>query len=282
MIASAVNMSDRQGFGIRRGRGFSLTELMISIGILAVGMVMVGSLFPAAMQANRRSVNNVLGSIICENGLSIAKARWASLTKEDFQANAGELKGFRDAGVRFDKLEVLADDAVGTPNFLSDLDRAYPVGATKDTSKYGFVLMMRPMDEDGDTKTFEGFQLVATSYRRQLDNSSVICQALLGVLLRDDEEIRSYTEGSLRAGSPVIDRDTGAFSTMTSASPYNGRLDHPMKDVTSFFVVVEVDPNVVDSDPTDPTLHPAQMRFSPAMATMVTRTGLTGNWARQP
>jgi hypothetical protein len=51
---------------------------MISIGILLVGLVMAASLFPAAMVINRRSVRDVLGAIICENGIALAKARFAS------------------------------------------------------------------------------------------------------------------------------------------------------------------------------------------------------------
>lgn len=264
---------------IRRGRGFSLTELMIAIGILAVGMVMAGSLFPAAMQANRRSVANVLGSIICENGLAIAKARWAGLTEADFDdltERGRNLLKFRDPlPNKREVLEVLADDFVTEIDFLSDADRTYPVGDLE--SKYGFVLMMRPMDDDDDVGTWEGYQLVATSYRRQLDNGLVVCKAISGSVI--DDTVTSYSDYSLRAGSPVIDRYSGAFGVMTSAAPYSGKMDRAIEtdeEVEYFFIVVETDPAIGGPD-----LPDAALRFSPAMATMVTRMGLTGDLVRR-
>jgi hypothetical protein len=153
------------------------------------------------------------------------------------------------------------------------------------TSKYGFVLMMRPMDEDSDGDTFEGFQMVATSYRRQLDDGLVMC---IGETNSVYELTVNSPKGNLRPGSPVIDRATGAFSVLSSASPKHGRLERPIAtegEVKSFFVVVEVDPSIVPSEPgavlPDADPHPEQQRFSPAMATMVTRTGLTGEWAKR-
>jgi len=46
---------------------------MISIGVLGVGLGMVMMLFPAAMKEAGRSNENLLGSIICQNGLAMVK-----------------------------------------------------------------------------------------------------------------------------------------------------------------------------------------------------------------
>ena len=55
--------------------GFSLIELLISMGILVVGLVMAGTLFPAAIKQTSRSVDDTIGTIICQNALAVAKAK---------------------------------------------------------------------------------------------------------------------------------------------------------------------------------------------------------------
>ena len=298
MMAPATgNMSNERARGGRVRRGFSLAELMISIGILAVGLTMAGALFPAALHAGRESLKDVLGSIICENGLALAKARWASLTDEEFEADSGALKDFRDVPkrlldgtIRPEPLKVLADDGPDRPNFLTGAELAYPLG--DETSMLGFVLMMRPVDDDKEPKTFEGYQLVATSYRRSLPppfyapgpHGLVVCRPITGNL--SGETVNSYRkegDGLLRAGSPLIERATGSFATITQAqlNGVNGMLDHTFKvegSSSPFFVVVEINP--LETDPN--TGEKLVLRLSPAMATMVTRTGLTGQWVRSP
>ncbi len=281
MAQATINMmSDRNSVGPKVGRrGFSLTELMISIGILAVGLTMAGALFPAAMQANRRSVQDVLGSIICENGLAVAKARWAELTDEEFNADLDALADFRDPYPKRDPpmapkpLKVLVDDGENRPAFLTAADRSYPNGDS--TSRYGFVLLMRPIDEDADPGTFEGYQLVVTSYRRHLLEGLVVCRSLSARVSEDDAN--SYDSGGLHVGSPMIEIETGAFATLTQANTLGtiGRLDRPLVfeegfNPQRFIVVVEQDPNAGN----------AEVRLSPALATMVTRTGLTGDMDR--
>jgi len=289
MAPATANMSNQRGCGGRARRGFSLTELMISIGILAVGLTMAGALFPAALQASRESLKDVLGSIICENGLAIAKARWASLTDDEFLADGSALTKFRDATIRGEELMVLADDGDDHPNFLTSAELAYPLG--DETSKLGFVLMMRPLDDDNDPGTFEGYQLVATSYRRSLpppfyapdSHGLVVCESISGSL--SGELVNSYREddGLLRGGSPIIERGSGSFATVTQAqlSGFRGMLDHAFEveaDAPSFFVVVEKSP--LEMDPV--TNEILVLRLSPALATMVTRMGLTGQWIRSP
>ena len=58
-----------------RREGFSLTEVLLALSILGIGLAMVMAVFPAAIEESRNSVENVLGTIICENGLSICKVR---------------------------------------------------------------------------------------------------------------------------------------------------------------------------------------------------------------
>ncbi len=55
--------------------GFTLTELLIALGILAVGVSMAASLFPTAIQFRQASVNDSLGTLICRNALAIVQAK---------------------------------------------------------------------------------------------------------------------------------------------------------------------------------------------------------------
>jgi len=289
MAPATDNMSNQRGRRERARRAFSLAELMISIGILAVGLTMAGALFPAALQASRESLKDVLGSIICENGLAVAKARWASLTDDEFLADGGALAKFRDATIRQEELKVLADDGDDHPDFLTSAELVYPLG--DETSMLGFVLMMRPLDDDDDMGTFEGYQLVATSYRRSLPppfyasgpHGLVVCRTISGSV--SGGMVNSYRagDGLLRSGSPIIERASGAFATVTQAqlNGFRGMLDHTFEveaAAPSFFVVVEENPLETDPD----TGENLVLRLSPALATMVTRTGLTGQWVRSP
>ncbi len=278
MVQSTSNTSHRRK---TKGRGFSLTELMIALGILAIGLVMVGALFPAAMEANRRSMQNVLGSIICENGMATVKARWAALGTEAFElSNMAGLSGFRDLNGRGQDpkmLEVLADDDPETTTaFLLPADRAY----YGDPDKYGFVVMMRPIDEDRDAQTFEGFQFVVTSFRRQDPNGLVVCRSL-GPNISQEQVFNGG--GNLRMGSPLIDRETGIYGTLEKATTDGGtgEMDRGFDDdavVTSAYVIVELNPNEF----VDGTSDMEHQLVSPAMATMVTRTGLTGGDWKDP
>jgi len=55
-----------------KNKAFTLAEILVALGILAIGMSMVASVFMAAMQFNMRSRNSVLGRIICENAMVVA------------------------------------------------------------------------------------------------------------------------------------------------------------------------------------------------------------------
>lgn len=62
----------------KRGRGFSLVEVLLAIGIMGVGLAMVAAVFPVAMKETQDSSNTSLGTIICSNGLATAKTMMGS------------------------------------------------------------------------------------------------------------------------------------------------------------------------------------------------------------
>ncbi|MBT3201058.1 MAG: prepilin-type N-terminal cleavage/methylation domain-containing protein, partial [Phycisphaerales bacterium] len=57
----------------RAGRGFTLAEILVALGIMAIGMAMVAAIFPAALAFNKSSTNDTRGMIICENGFTLSE-----------------------------------------------------------------------------------------------------------------------------------------------------------------------------------------------------------------
>lgn len=58
---------------MRRDRGFSLIEILIALGILAVGLVSVFALFGAATATHRRGVDHTTTSLLALAALAEAK-----------------------------------------------------------------------------------------------------------------------------------------------------------------------------------------------------------------
>ena len=55
--------------------GFTLIELMISIGILAIGGAMVATAFVVSMAENKESVKYTMGALVSENALAICRQK---------------------------------------------------------------------------------------------------------------------------------------------------------------------------------------------------------------
>ena len=60
---------------IRNRPAFTMMELMMAIGIFAIGMGLIAGLFPAAVKESESAVKDYEGPTICQNGLAIVKAR---------------------------------------------------------------------------------------------------------------------------------------------------------------------------------------------------------------
>lgn len=57
----------------RNATAFSLIEVLLALGILAVGLTMAMAIFPVAVKENESSFNDVLGSLVTENALAICE-----------------------------------------------------------------------------------------------------------------------------------------------------------------------------------------------------------------
>lgn len=57
-----------------RRRGFTLTEIMIAMGVLAVGMAMVAGALHAGIQTHLRTIDDIMRQLIGDNALAIVQA----------------------------------------------------------------------------------------------------------------------------------------------------------------------------------------------------------------
>ena len=265
-MTSNLMKHPRGGVGRRpSGRGgFSLAELMISIGILAVGMSIVAALIPAAIAMNRRSARNVLGSIICENGVSIIRSAFGSgaVTKPN----------------KLSTLAILNDDLRQT--YLPASMCRFPQGDPD--SDYGFISLHRNLDSDLNSGTEEGRQIVTVAFRRRLPERNLAVQFMMlrSVNLptgKDTAMVLRNDEGNFRIGTPVIMSGTGDYATTRQIFRWASTSVDGEKSsyYTKALVNRVVDLNfvgtgwaVLEGSATDENREP---RYSPALSTLVTR-----------
>jgi prepilin-type N-terminal cleavage/methylation domain-containing protein len=235
--------------GRQRG-GFTLAEILVALGILAIGMSMVAAIFPAAMEFNRASTNDTLGTIICENGLAISELE---LTAEVVNVSPTPTV-----------LTVFADDT--KDDHIKKAAQRYPTGKTD--SRTGFVMMVRKLTATGSIS-----QVVTVAYRKT-DKDNTVALVPVTCTITGGKDV-SGGAGNLRIGSPLINRTTGQFAFLDSINSNGtaGTLDiDPKKrnlsvSGASFYVLLERKPDGSSIPITD-------MRRSPAIKAMSKVTGL--------
>ncbi len=259
-MLSVMNMRKMRNCRLRRpGKGFTLAEILIALGILAIGMAMVAAIFPAALEFNRASTNSTLGTIICENGLALSELK---LTAEviDAAASSGQLLIYADDAHYTDNPDNPAPPAIPPP--FTRKQQHYPTGT--DTSRTGFVMMARKVPGMGIT-----YQFVTVAYRKTEENNTVALVPITCTI--DGKNITGATD--LRIGTPLINRATGQFAFVDSinATGTEGTLDIDTAKRTmpsgSYYVLLErnADGSSIDI---------ATMRRSPAIGAMSKVTGM--------
>jgi prepilin-type N-terminal cleavage/methylation domain-containing protein len=248
----------------QRGGGFTLAEILVALGILAIGMAMVAAIFPAAMEFNRASTNDTLGTIICENGLVLAEL---AMTAEAVDA------AIASAGVEEGQLTILADDL--REEFLKKSQMRYPTDSGN--VKTGFVMMIRKIPVGGGAVggaagESGAYQLVTVAYRKTKKENTVVVVPI-GCTV-SGKDITGGGAGKLRIGSPLINAETGEFMIIDSINMAGtkGTLHIPdgftaTFSGNSFYAIVECDSG-------GNILPVKDMRRSPAIKGMSVVTGL--------
>ena len=175
-----------------RASGFTLAELLISIGILGVGLTMSAALFPAGLEANKNSANDLLGTMICQNGLAMAKARVTTLHLPTI-----------------DCVELHRIDGLFTSAELK-----YPYGSDGNTAF--FVLGRQIITGKNE------YDLTVIAYQKHRDGGAVVLKDAQGDAYVSSTGVRQFTfdegEGYAEVGRTIV--IVGAVST-TAAGAYS-------------------------------------------------------------
>ncbi|MCD4825450.1 MAG: prepilin-type N-terminal cleavage/methylation domain-containing protein [Phycisphaerae bacterium] len=235
------NIKAASGQPAGRRAGFTLMELMIAIGILGVGMVMVTSVFPAAIKEAEVSSNSIVGTMICENGLNIAKFKFrqGDVTASQFRVSASR-PAIDETPAHIAKWQFPADQ------------QRYPFNDTD--SPYGYALLLKTCGS--------GYMILCTAYRKKGTGVVLWAEAPNSTL---SGTVNTFTVGNgsvIRLGSPFILYGSGQYGIVTNISGNTITLDRKLspKGATDNKAIVLQETGEAD--------------FSPAIATMITRTGL--------
>jgi prepilin-type N-terminal cleavage/methylation domain-containing protein len=252
----------------RPGKGFTLAEILIALGILAIGMSMVAALFPAAMEFNRRSTNSTLGTMICENGMVLAELE---ITAE--MVNVGPL---RVAPGSDTELAVYGDDAKCTENNVKyPIARAqlhYPTGQAD--SRTGVAVLVRKTSAAGST-----YQIVTVAYRKT-DKANTVALEEINCSISG----RNITGASdLRIGTPLINKATGIFAMVDSINNDGSKGTLDINPAVAGRAVPSGKAYVLlERTSTGGVININTMRRSPAIGAMSKVTGLKHDPAPDP
>lgn len=187
----------------RRKAGFSLTELLIAIGVLGIGMGMVAALFVTGLAQVRMSLGTSEGGMVAANGIAVAK----------MFVTAGDVV---DAGGDpATELVVIADGDNTT--LITEAFQKSPYNDA-DTAK-GFVILARECDGGA-------YQLVSVAYAKA-SGGTVTAQAVTSDAdYNNVKQVAFNAVTYLNVGSPVIVAATGQYATITNLSGTLATLDH--------------------------------------------------------
>lgn len=155
--------------------GFSLIELMVSVGIMATTLLLVLGIFTNVMRASRKAVDLTAGTIVAES----------VLTKELYRvmADEGAKARFFDEANNYDTNELVAgtehlNDAVFTYRvYASNVSLGSTMATGNRVKKLDVVVWWWNSDEKGEdttihSQTREGFGFLRTEMTRLVNENS--------------------------------------------------------------------------------------------------------------
>ena len=81
MRRSSLHHSRPNRFQTHGRRAFSLTEMLLAVFILAIGVISISILFPVAIAQQQRSADDITGTVVAENAIALLRTK---LRQEQF------------------------------------------------------------------------------------------------------------------------------------------------------------------------------------------------------
>ena len=199
-----------------RTAAFSLAELMIALGVLAIGIAMVAGLFPAAIKQTEFSYNDSVGTIIAQNGLAMAKAT----------LSMGNITGT--------SLAIVAQDGMSSPPFDPNLRAYHDDPAAPTLNDKGFLILGRMISNSEA-------QLVIVAYAKKNPSANVTAVSINISSISSDMASVSGSIANARRLSPLIMKADGRYAIIEKVEGQNLYLDHTGLNNTSgdAWVIVE-------------------------------------------
>jgi prepilin-type N-terminal cleavage/methylation domain-containing protein len=189
--------------------GFTLTEIMIAMGVLAVGMAMVAGALHAGIQVHIRTIDDIMRQLIGDNSLAMVQAR---------VRHTADTKN----GIPTDKYLFLG------PNYFGSGDLKYPwntVNIPNGQPSYGSLVFMKRRAIDATTSAND-YDVIIVPYTIIPDTTG------LGTVIVKDmlsSSVSAGTPGStvtvtatnadvMKMGSVVIDSRSAQVSVVQSVT----------------------------------------------------------------
>jgi prepilin-type N-terminal cleavage/methylation domain-containing protein len=234
----------------RRG-GFSLSEILVATAVLGVGLVMVIAVFPAAIEVNKDSTADVMGTMICENALNVAKTELKTSQVPN---------GTFGTGVSF---------SPGLPASPTWADLTYPAG---DANLYrGCLVLARQV-----TAGRNDYQFVLAAFTKSNSNNYVRAHALAASF---DANAMTFSAAGqtawLKIGAPVIDPVKGDYANIAGfTSTGTVYLNHPLDRGPIGARTINAPLVIVETTDALGTSADAGVAATPVTCIMIARSGL--------
>jgi prepilin-type N-terminal cleavage/methylation domain-containing protein len=224
---------------------FTMMELMIAMGILAVGMAMSASLFPTAAKEANTAIGSAVGQTIAENGLAMGKLAFRSSEHLDDGRVKNLVFTTPALATVLDDADLIPDrdggrvDELGSrdTNILTLAQTQYPM---ESGGKYGFALLARKVDEDANA-----YQIVATAYLKKEEDNLADWDyiKISGGGASKEVTIQtgygSYGEGSQAyVNSPLILYKSGRIATVIAQAGTKLTLDREIEVDDAYAIVL--------------------------------------------